>query len=105
MQPILEKIIDPVQSAFVPKRSIHDNILLTHEFMNKFKNMKGKNPGWHQNLIWKKLMTEWSGRSSLKPSSNWDFIQIGLLGLKNASLQCHILLLLMMKCVAFFFSN
>ena len=42
MRPILKKIIDPVQSAFVPKRSIHDNILLTHEIMNKFKNMKGK---------------------------------------------------------------
>jgi len=39
---ILEKIIDPVQSTFVPKRSIHDNNLLTHEIMNKFKNMKGK---------------------------------------------------------------
>ena len=42
MRPLLEKIIDPVQSAFVPKRSIHDNILLTHEIMNKFKNMKEK---------------------------------------------------------------
>ena len=42
MRPLLDKIIDPVQSAFVPKRSIHDNILLTHEIMNKFKNMKGK---------------------------------------------------------------
>jgi len=42
MRPILEKIIDPIQSAFVPKRSIHDSILLTHEIMNKFRNMKGK---------------------------------------------------------------
>ena len=42
MRPILGKLIDPVQSAFVPKRSIHDNILLTHEIMNKFKNMKRK---------------------------------------------------------------
>jgi len=42
MRLILEKIIDPVQSAFVPKRSIHGNILLTHEIMNKFKKMKGK---------------------------------------------------------------
>ena len=42
MRPLLDKIIDPVQSAFVPKRSIHDNILLTHEIMNKFKHMKGK---------------------------------------------------------------
>ena len=42
MRPTVEKIIDSVQSAFVPKRSIHDNILLTHEIMNKFRNMKGK---------------------------------------------------------------
>ena len=31
-----------MNSAFVPKRSIHNNILLTREIMNKFKNMKGK---------------------------------------------------------------
>jgi len=42
MRQILEKIIGPTQNAFVPKRSIQDNILLTHEIMNKFKNMKGK---------------------------------------------------------------
>jgi len=42
MRPIIEKIVDPVQTAFVPKRSIHDNILLAHEIMNKFQNMKGK---------------------------------------------------------------
>ena len=39
---IIERIVDPVQSAFVPKRSIHDNILLAHEIMNKFHNMKSK---------------------------------------------------------------
>ena len=39
---ILEKIIDPLESAFVPRCSIHDNILLTHEVMNKFNSMKGK---------------------------------------------------------------
>ena len=42
MRPILEKIINLTQSAFLPKRSIHNNILLTHEIMNKFKNVKGK---------------------------------------------------------------
>ena len=38
----MHNIIDPVQSAFVPKRSIHDNNLLTHEIMSKFRIMKGK---------------------------------------------------------------
>jgi len=46
-------------------------------------------------------MTEWNRHSSLKLSSNWDFIQNGLPGLKNVSLQSHILLL-MMKFVVFF---
>ena len=42
MRPSLEKIIDLVQSAFVLKRYIHDNIFLTRQIINKFRNMKGK---------------------------------------------------------------
>ena len=42
MCPVLGKLIDPVQGAFVPLWSIHDNILLTHEIINKFNSMKGK---------------------------------------------------------------
>ena len=42
MQPILGKIIDPIQCAFILNLSIHDSILLLHEIMNKFKTMKGK---------------------------------------------------------------
>jgi len=42
MRPLLDKLISPVQSAFVPGRSIHDNILLTHEIMPKFKNLKSR---------------------------------------------------------------
>ena len=42
MRPLLVNLIDPTQSAFVPNRSIHDNILLAHEVINKFNNMKGK---------------------------------------------------------------
>jgi len=38
----LHKIISPTQSAFVPGRAIHDNILNTHEIMHKFKQAKGK---------------------------------------------------------------
>ena len=39
---IMKKIMDVMQSVFVPKHSIHDNILIAHEIMNKFHNMKGK---------------------------------------------------------------
>ena len=42
MRPLLDHLISPFQSAFVPSRSIHDNILLTHEIMHKFKNLKTK---------------------------------------------------------------
>ena len=40
MQPILDKIINLVQS--LSKRSVYDNILITYEIMIKFKNMKGE---------------------------------------------------------------
>ena len=42
MRPLLDKLVSPYQSAFIPTRSIHDNILLTHEILHKFKNCKGK---------------------------------------------------------------
>jgi len=42
LRPLLDKIVSPVQSAFIPGRSIHENILLTHEIMHKFKKTKGK---------------------------------------------------------------
>jgi len=42
LRPLLDKFVSPFQSAFIPRRSIHDNILFTHEIMHKFKNMKIK---------------------------------------------------------------
>ena len=42
MRPVLQRIIDPTQSAFIPQRTIHDNILVAHEIVNKFHHMKGK---------------------------------------------------------------
>jgi len=42
MRPILQRIIHPAQSAFIPHRTIHDNILIAHEIVNKFKHLKGK---------------------------------------------------------------
>ena len=42
LRPLLDKLISPLQSAFIFGRSIHDNVLLTHEVMHKFKNNKLK---------------------------------------------------------------
>jgi len=42
IRPLLGWIVSPVQSAFILGRSIHDNILFTHEIMHKFKLIKGK---------------------------------------------------------------
>ena len=42
MRRLLENIISPIQSAFVPQRRIHDNILLAHEVVNKLNSMKRK---------------------------------------------------------------
>ena len=42
LRPLLNKIVSPLQSAFIPGRSIHANILISHEIMHKFKNLKGK---------------------------------------------------------------
>ena len=38
----MDKIISPLQGAFILGRSIHDNILLKHKIMLKFKNTKAK---------------------------------------------------------------
>ena len=42
MRPILQHIIHPTQSAFVLDRRIHDNTLIAHEIINKFRHFKGK---------------------------------------------------------------
>lgn len=97
MRPPLTKIINPIQSAFVPQRSIHVNTLLTYEIMNKLTLWQRKNPGLCSNQIWKKPMTMWSEISYLKVLSNWDSIQGGLPKSSNASLQFLIRSLLMMK--------
>ena len=41
-RPLLDKIIALFQSAFTLGTSIHDNILLTHKIMHKFRNLKTK---------------------------------------------------------------
>ena len=42
LRPLLNKIVSPLQSAFIHGRSILDNIPISHEIMHKFKNLKGK---------------------------------------------------------------
>jgi len=42
LRPLLERIIHPVQSAFVSQRAIQDNILLAHEVINKFHHLRSR---------------------------------------------------------------
>ena len=66
IQPLLGKITDLVQSAFVPHRSIHDNIILVHEVIKKFNSIKGKKSWVALKLDVKKPMIEWNGNPCLK---------------------------------------
>ena len=70
MRPLIEKIIDSIQSVFVPHRSIHNNILLLYEVINKFNTMKGKKSWFALELNIKKIMIEWNESSWLKVSKN-----------------------------------
>ncbi|XP_056843438.1 uncharacterized protein LOC130495882 [Raphanus sativus] len=42
LQPLLPRIISPHQSAFVPKRAIGDNVLITHEILHFLRTSKAK---------------------------------------------------------------
>ncbi|WZZ24801.1 hypothetical protein YC2023_008202 [Brassica napus] len=42
LQPLLPHIISPHQSAFVPKRAIGDNVLITHEILHYLRTSKAK---------------------------------------------------------------
>ena len=42
MRLVLERLVQPTQSIFVPRRAIHDNILLAHVVLNKFHHIKGR---------------------------------------------------------------
>jgi len=42
LRSLLDRLVSPCQSAFIPGCLIHENILLTHEIMHKFKKTKGK---------------------------------------------------------------
>ena len=64
MRPLLDRLISPFQSAFIPGRSIHDNILLTHEIMHKFRNMRTK-------MAWTTIKLD---MEKAYDQLEWDFI-------------------------------
>ena len=75
LRPLLNKILSPFQSAFIPGRSIHDNILINHEIMHKFKMLKGKATWIDLKLDMEKAYDRWE----------WEFLFVVLqqLGLHN----------------------
>lgn len=42
LRPLPSRLIDPAQAAFVPNRSISENVVLAQEIVHSFKNMKRK---------------------------------------------------------------
>ena len=68
MCPILEHLVQPTQSAFVPHRAIYDNILLAHEVLNKFHHFKGK----------KRSVTIKLDMEKVYDRIEWDFLQHNL---------------------------
>ena len=65
LRPLLDRLVSPVQSAFIPGRSIHDNILITSEIMHKFRKVKGKTAWVALKLDMKKAYDR----------LEWDFIK------------------------------
>jgi len=90
IRPLFDQIVSPVQSVFVLGHSIHDNILITHEIMHKFKILKGK-------TAWVALKFD---MKKAYDRLEWDFIQVclqnlgsmkhGLSGLWSVSPSSHI---------------
>jgi len=64
LRSLLDKIISPMQSTFIPGRSTHDNILLRHEIMHKFRTKIGK-------TAWTAIKL---GMEKAYDRLEWDFI-------------------------------
>jgi len=65
LRPLLDKLVSPFQSAFIPGRSIHDNILLSHEILHKFKKCEGK-------MAWVAMKLD---MEKAYDKLEWDFIE------------------------------
>jgi len=65
LRPLLDCLVSPVQSVFIPGRSIHDNILLTSEIMHKFRKVTGK-------IAWVALKLD---MEKAYDRLEWDFIK------------------------------
>jgi hypothetical protein len=73
IKPILNSIISPHQSAFLPGRLITDNTLIAYETFHYLKHSKAKKMVMLvSNWIWPKHTIELSGPSLRKPLLPWD---------------------------------
>ena len=61
LRPLLNRMVDPAQVAFVPNRWINENVVLAHKIIHSFKHIgKKKKASWELSWISKKLLTEWN---------------------------------------------
>ncbi|KAG7559442.1 Endonuclease/exonuclease/phosphatase superfamily [Arabidopsis thaliana x Arabidopsis arenosa] len=67
LQPVLQSLISENQSAFVPKRAITDNVLITHEVLHYLKTSKAKERCY---------MAVKTDMSKAYDRIEWDFIKL-----------------------------
>lgn len=70
LQPLLEMLIAEFQSAFIPKRTISDNVLITHKILHYLKSSKA------QRHCYMAIKTD---MSKAYDRLEWDFVETTLL--------------------------
>ena len=57
LRPYLDKLISPMQTAFVPGHKGTDNVIIAQEILHSLGKRRGRSDIWLLRLTWKKLMT------------------------------------------------
>lgn len=65
MRTMMESLVDPYQSNFIPHRQSRDNIIVAQEVLHSMRTRKGKRVGWLLRLTLGRPTTVWIAASSL----------------------------------------
>lgn len=77
LKPLLPKIISPMQSAFVVKRQITDNIIIAHEIIHSVRSSKSKHTLMAIKIDMAKAFDKLSWLALILCSTSWGSTQTG----------------------------